>query len=184
MTSQMGFWSEEHLAKTSVLQDSEQDWAEIVATYPRSLSNWLTTQMPLGFSGRTCLEYSVAEVDKTLQQSLVALRGARYKLQKTDGRTAESSKEQKDATPLHGESLTLNISEWPSDADVCLLSDTLEAGNIPQRYYLSGRGCRGILRRAEKRGKELPEMLKVAYVALTRARHHVWLPTDLYARWA
>jgi superfamily I DNA/RNA helicase len=29
-----------------------------------------------------------------------------------------------------------------------------------------------------------PEMLKVAYVALTRARWHVWLPTDLYARWA
>jgi len=29
-----------------------------------------------------------------------------------------------------------------------------------------------------------PEMLKVAYVALTRARYHVWLPTDLYARWA
>ncbi len=28
-----------------------------------------------------------------------------------------------------------------------------------------------------------PEMLKVAYVALTRARYHVWLPTELYARW-
>jgi len=29
-----------------------------------------------------------------------------------------------------------------------------------------------------------PEMLKVAYVALTRAKYHIHLPTDLYARWA
>jgi hypothetical protein len=59
----------------------------------------------------------------------------------------------------HTECLTLNISEWPSDADVCSLSDTLETGDLPQRYFLSPRACQGILRRAEKRGKKLPEAL-------------------------
>ena len=60
------------------------------------------------------------------------------------------------------EFLTLNISEYPSDGVASSLSDILETGELPQRYYLSGTACRGILRRAEKRGKELPEALRSA----------------------
>lgn len=41
------------------------------------------------------------------------------------------------------------------------LSDILEP-NPNQKYYLSAAACQGILRRAEKRGKELPPMLKEA----------------------
>ncbi len=58
--------------------------------------------------------------------------------------------------------LTLNTSEFHSAADVCSLSDVLEAGNVPRRFYLSARACRGILRRAEKRGKVLPRPLAAA----------------------
>jgi hypothetical protein len=61
---------------------------------------------------------------------------------------------------------TLSTSEWnhilgPSlnDAGVCSLSDILETGDVPQRYFLSAKACRGILRRAEKRGKDLPPAL-------------------------
>jgi hypothetical protein len=60
------------------------------------------------------------------------------------------------------ESLTLNTSEWPSAAAVCSLSDTLETGAVPQRFFLSAKACQGILRRAEKRGKKLPSALKMA----------------------
>ena len=59
-------------------------------------------------------------------------------------------------------SWTLNGSEWPSDAVVCLLSDVLEISGVPQRYYLSAKACAGILRRAAARGKELPEALRLA----------------------
>ena len=59
-------------------------------------------------------------------------------------------------------SWTLNGSEWPKDAVVCSLSATLETGSLPPRFYLSPKACAGILRRAEKRGKELPLMLKQA----------------------
>jgi len=52
--------------------------------------------------------------------------------------------------------------EWPSAAAVCSLSDTLETGDVPQRFYLSATACRGILRRAEKRGKVLPKALQQA----------------------
>ncbi len=34
--------------------------------------------------------------------------------------------------------------------------------DAPRKYYLSARACQGILNRAEKRGKELPEILKKA----------------------
>jgi len=64
-----------------------------------------------------------------------------------------------------GESSTPNTSEWPNDADVCLLSQVLEMTLIPQRFFLSSRACEGILRRAEKRGKELPLALAQALQA-------------------
>jgi hypothetical protein len=64
------------------------------------------------------------------------------------------------------EFLTLNILEYPSDGVASSLSDVLEAGELPQRYYLSGTACRGILRRAEKRGKTLPPPLAHALMAV------------------
>jgi hypothetical protein len=64
------------------------------------------------------------------------------------------------------ESWTLNGSEWPSAAAVCSLSDILETGVVPQRFCLSGKACAGILRRAEKRGKELPPALRRALEAV------------------
>ena len=60
-----------------------------------------------------------------------------------------------------GESLTLNISEFPKDVAVCSLSEALETDAAP-KYFLSPRAAAGILRRAENRGKELPEMLRQA----------------------
>jgi len=34
--------------------------------------------------------------------------------------------------------------------------------NVPEKYYLSQKACRGILRRASERGKVLPEVLQMA----------------------
>jgi hypothetical protein len=62
--------------------------------------------------------------------------------------------------------LTLNTSEWPKEEEESLLSDTLETGDLAPRYYLSPKACQGILRRAEKRGKQLPQMLKEALEAV------------------
>jgi hypothetical protein len=52
--------------------------------------------------------------------------------------------------------------EWPSAAAVCSLSDTLEIGDVPQRFFLSATACQGILRRAAKRGRALPPSLLLA----------------------
>ncbi len=61
---------------------------------------------------------------------------------------------------------TLNGSEWPKDAAVCSLSDILETGSVPQKFFLSPKACAGILRRAEKRGKALPPALRDALQAV------------------
>ncbi len=38
---------------------------------------------------------------------------------------------------LRGGCWTLNISEWPNDVAVCLLSQVLEQTSVPQKYFLS-----------------------------------------------
>lgn len=60
-----------------------------------------------------------------------------------------------------GDSLTLNTGESPNAVKELLLSQILE-DNVPQKYYLSARACQGILTRASRRGKKLPELLEAA----------------------
>ena len=61
---------------------------------------------------------------------------------------------------LHGGSSMHNIGESPSVARESSLSQILEPyQNVDRKYFLSAKACKGILRRAEKRGKELPAPL-------------------------
>ena len=58
-----------------------------------------------------------------------------------------------------GECMTRNTGESPNVAVVSRLSQILE--ETPQeKYSLSAKACQGILRRAERRGKDLPKLLK------------------------
>ncbi len=59
---------------------------------------------------------------------------------------------------FNGVCSTAAISESPSAAVECSLSDVLES-RAPQRFFLSPRAAAGILRRAEKRGRTLPNRL-------------------------
>ena len=58
-----------------------------------------------------------------------------------------------------GELMMLNTGECPIAAVESRLSQILE-DNPQEKYYLSAKACQGILRRAERRGKDLPETLK------------------------
>ena len=86
--------------------------------------------------------------------------------------------EQTDALfPSRGDYLTHSFGEQPNmltdecsqgeprnGVGVSRLSQILEE-SAPPKYYLSERACAGILRRAEKRKKELPEILEMALKA-------------------
>ena len=56
-----------------------------------------------------------------------------------------------------------NTRESPKEERESTLSQILEE-TPHQKYYLSEKACLGILKRAEKRGKELPEILKTALI--------------------
>ena len=67
---------------------------------------------------------------------------------------------------------THNTSESPNAVAACSslpslisLSSVLETEPIQQKYFLSEKACEGILRRADKRGKELPPMLRDALMS-------------------
>ena len=57
----------------------------------------------------------------------------------------------------------LNTTEAPSEVVETHLSDILESDPDP-KYNLSPKACQGILTRANRRGKKLPEMLERALV--------------------
>ena len=63
-----------------------------------------------------------------------------------------------------GGHVTPSTSAWPSDGSgsSCSLAAVLEDGPLPTRYFLSSKAASGILRRAEARGKDLPERLREA----------------------
>lgn len=67
-----------------------------------------------------------------------------------------------------GECLTLRGSASPSVAIESSLSDVLETCDVPPKYFLSPTACRGILRRAEKRQRTLPEALRLAMEEVAR----------------
>ena len=147
--TQLTFLSEEPHANHSASQDCERDWMTRVVTSCSPTLQLLHDISPDGWSGKT----SPASCHLT-EDEILAPSSQRW------GKSGMGSLT---------EFVTLNISEWPSDADVCLLSDTLEIGDVPQRFYLSAKACQGILRRAEKRNKTLPAQLLRALLAVVRA---------------
>ena len=116
-------------------------------------------------SGRTCQEPSAVTKAKTSGRCLkpsAASPKTDYlflDLRKASGTTPGAWSVMAGALP--GGSTTLNTGECPSVARESTLSQILQA-NVLEKYFLSAKACAGILRRAEKRGKELPTMLKEA----------------------
>lgn len=64
-----------------------------------------------------------------------------------------------------GDSSTLNIGECPREENGSLLSWILQV-DVPEKYYLSAKACRGILTRASRRGKKLQELLETALLEM------------------
>ena len=146
--TQLTFWSEEHPASHSQSQDFAKDLMTHAGTSCSPILPLLNAISPDGWFGRTSLASCHLTEDGILEPS-----SPRW------GNSGMGS-------PT--ECLTLNTSEWPKDAAVCSLSDTLEIGDVPQRFFLSAKACQGILRRAEKRGKQLPHGLHNALLHSTR----------------
>lgn len=150
---QLTFLSEELPVNPSVLQDSEKDWMTRVATSCSPILPLLTAIGPSGWYGRTSPAYYPVTEDEILPPYFEGWKNAG-----TGSLTGFLTLSMSEHNAFQGQSL--------NDEGVCSLSDILEAGNVPQRYFLSATACRGILRRAEKRGKSLPPSLQEALRAV------------------
>ena len=140
------FSAEEHPASHSATPDSAQDWMTLVANSCSPLVPLLQGIGPAGWFGRTSPASCLQTEDGTLVPS--------------SGSWATSGMGSPTAF------WTLSLCEWTatgvpslSDDSVCSLSDVLETGEVPQRYFLSAKACAGILRRADARGRALPPAL-------------------------
>ena len=115
--------------------------------------------------GKTSQEHSVQTAEKTSmpssKRSAPSLTTGLMFLDLREGYGNLLGAYWETTTVLPGESSTLNTSESLSAAEECFLSEILQV-DAPEKYSLSAKACNGILRRAEKRGKELPPMLKEA----------------------
>lgn len=88
---------------------------------------------------------------------------------RTDGQQPDASPMWEENGALLGAFSMLSFGECPSVENASHLSQILEASPHP-KYSLSAKACLGIVRRAERRGKELPPLLKTAL--LNQAGQH------------
>lgn len=136
-------------ARTYRWLDAVLDWLESEAASGGKSHERLPTSLPAGFLRKTSLACCRQTKERTLEPY--------------SGRWGNWGMGSPTAFSM------LNGSEFPSDAAVCSLSDVLETGDVPRKFYLSGKACRGILRRAERRGRELPPALLAALKAAAEA---------------
>jgi hypothetical protein len=94
-----------------------------------------------GSWSKTCQDFSIATKEKISKSS--------YKHWTNSGMA------------FRGECLTLNTSEHPKDADVCILSEVLEA-SAPAKCFLTPPQINSLLHRAKTRKKPLPANLQKA----------------------
>ena len=125
------------------------------------------TSAPAGWSGRMFPEPLAPTKERTLpQSSKKPSKSSARKLPlflslNTDGLQAGVSPTWEENGALRGEFSMLSFGECPSVENASHLSQILEASPLP-KYSLSAKACLGIVRRAERRGKELPPILKAA----------------------
>ena len=118
---------------------------------------------------KTSQERFQAMKEWTFAQSLNPLQNVKFQyLEVDDGRTQDWL--EADDVMLGGESSMLNIleapketSSFPKEGEGYGLSQILEKStDVPKKYFLSAKACRGIINRSERRNKTLPPILKKA----------------------
>ena len=160
--------------KTSPLPEKGRAWLEAGADSTLSSTDLLQQIIQSGLFWKTSQAFSVPMSGKTLQSSLEGLPESFLAFLKRAGEMQGYSEGQ--SIKWHTGFSIRNISEFPSDADVCSLSAILVHENDSwakrtfktirefqdwlRKYYLSAKAAFGILRRAEKRGKTLPTHLE------------------------
>lgn len=129
----------ERLASPSRCKAGDKAWMMLVANSPFTSPGCLSQVVRVGSSGKTSPESFGLTVGVTSEDSFRAWGNAGM------------------GSPT--EFWTLDISEAPQDADVCLLSDILQTGNVPPQCYLTEHNIERMRSRLKKYSKENTPLL-------------------------
>lgn len=151
-----------HLAKTFQLLDTVEAWQANGLDCSGISAASLKNAMPSGLSGKTYPVLSAPTEAKISPPCCGDLLGSDQPCPRTGGDPQDCVSAL--SAPQSGGCLTLNTSEFHSDAVVSSLSLVLET-NVDSRYLLSEKSARGILRRAGRRNRQLPPLLRAALEA-------------------
>ena len=151
--NQLTFFAEEPPVSHSRSRDCVKDWLTPVEASCSPILPLLQNIAPAGSFGRMSLAFCPATAEGTLEPSSGGW-GNSGMGSPTECWTLSTCEHADTLGPSH------------NAAVVCSLSDILETGDLPQRFYLTAKACQGILRRAEKRGKVLPPPLARALAAV------------------
>ena len=134
---------EDSLAKTYPWLENVLGWLVREAACSTKSPGSLTRLKPNGSSSKMYLAYSAVNEEQTWEQL--------------------SERWSTSGMAWPGECLMHSTSEFPKDGGVSSsLQNVLETQPVLPKFYLSAKACEGILRRAERRGKKLPEALDKA----------------------
>ena len=131
------------------------------------------------YAGRTCLGHTAARKEKIFSKSSnrsLKLKNHTFMLLNLQPGAGNMLGPCWEYDPAWlGPPGTLNTSECPKDVEESSLSQIL-LDSVPSKYYLSEKSCRGILKRADKRGKRLPEKLELAL----KLQAGIFAPNDYF----
>ena len=146
------FGQEDSPAKTSRLRG----WGRELGLKGRSLGSFLSL-----------LEYLKRDV-----RGFSSSRTFRAFCLATEEETSESSCGRWPASGMvwDGACLTAGISESPSHANESTLSAVIETGEVPERYFLSPNAAKGMIRRADRMGRNLFPPLRKALEILSQGQ--------------
>ena len=134
------------------------------------MTNEMDGQMSLSdldtWYGKTCREPSAQVGGRTSNESSKKRLGLSSQTRPiclclNHGASQDASATRWEDGALLGEYTMRSFGEYPREENVSRLSQILE-DSAHQKYYLSARACFGILRRTKAKGKELPDVLRVA----------------------
>lgn len=140
-SNQLTLFAGDSPARTSAWRENARAWLENGRVYGSNLHELLLNLNRLGLSLKMYQDSYPQMEDEILPLSFEGWMNA--------------------GISRHGGYLTLNIGESHSAEDVSSLYQVLET-DVASKFYLSPTACRGILKRAERRDKELPIELKNA----------------------
>ena len=143
------------------MQDLHQQKESLPADSPAKISAWLEKGLAwlaqeAGYSGK------LEDLWKKRKQSGSSSKMSLVYYPLTEAKTLElfSGRWPTSGIVSDGECLMLSTLEYPSaGAESSSLAAVLEGQEVSAKYYLSAKACEGILRRANKRGKQLPQEL-------------------------